>query len=93
MNTETPTPASTAATIASPADPLVKAEVAVEVARRRVTPRLRPLIYPALTVLATGIVVAGQIVEDLTRIPPLRFSNGRHSFRAGRSWHSFCIPS
>ena len=72
MNTETPTPASTAATIASPADPFVQPEVAVEVARRRVTPRLRPMIYPALTVLATGIVVAGQIVEDLTRIPPLQ---------------------
>ena len=72
MNTETPTPASTAATIASPADPLVQPQVAVEVARGMVAPRLRPMIYPALTVLATGIVVAGQIVEDLTRIPPLQ---------------------
>ncbi len=70
MNSETGTPV--AAPITSPADPLVQPQAAVDGARGRLSPRLRQMIYPALTVLATVIVFAGQIVEDLNDSAPLQ---------------------
>ncbi len=44
--------------------------------RSRVFEQLRPFAYPVATVLATAVVLVGQLVEDLTDSPPLQmFSN------------------
>jgi hypothetical protein len=70
MNSETGTAA--AAQTVSSTDPPVQPKVGVEGARPWLSPRVRSMINPALTILATGVVLAGQVVEDLADSPPLQ---------------------
>ena len=54
------------------AESAVTPAAVVQSGRSRVFEQLRPFAYPVATVLATAVVLAGQLVEDLTDSPPLQ---------------------
>src|SRR4051812_10819338 len=53
-------------------DSVAPSRAVADSGRDRVLVSVRPFLYPALTVLATAIVLLGQLVEDATDSPPLQ---------------------